>query len=272
MRSILVGSIVFAVVFGGALAGIALRWVLPESQLGPEVKDIIQISTGLLVTMTALVLGMLVSSANSSYQERKSELAEMASNFVVVHLLASFGLQTEEIRRELRALADVSVERIWPSQKSRQSELRPTGDGQLFFEHLQNLLPKNEAQTLARNEAIVTGVRLRRTYWIMFIKSEQNSLPFPLLVVVVAWLTAIFISFGLFAPTSYTVILSLLVCALSVSGAVFIVMEMYTPFRGIMRISSSPIHDALSRMGPASAPERVLSERSDLHRDSGLSP
>ena len=84
----------------------------------------------------------------------------------------------------------------------------------------------------------------------MFVKSEQNSLPFPLLVVVVAWLTAIFISFGLFAPTSYTAILSLLACALAVSGAVFIVMEMYTQFRGTMRISSAPVHNALSRMGP----------------------
>ena len=90
--SILVSSIVFVVVFGGALAGMGLQQVLPENQLGAEAKDVIRLATGLLVTMTALVLGMLVSTANSSYQDRKNELAEMGSNFVLVDgLLASYG-------------------------------------------------------------------------------------------------------------------------------------------------------------------------------------
>ena len=95
MESILVSSTVFLVVFGGALAGMRLRRVLPQNQLGPEVKDVIRLVTGLLVTMTALVLGMLVSTANSSYQERKEQLAEMGSDFVLVdRLLASYGPET----------------------------------------------------------------------------------------------------------------------------------------------------------------------------------
>ena len=84
MESILVSSTIFVVVFGGALAGMHLRRVLPDGLLGPEAKDVIRLATGLLVTMTALVLGMLVSTANSSYQDRKNELAEMGSNFVLV--------------------------------------------------------------------------------------------------------------------------------------------------------------------------------------------
>ncbi len=96
MNSILVSSMVFVVVFGGALAGMRLQRVLPENQLGPEAKDVIRVATGLLVTMTALVLGMLVSTANSSYQDRKNELAEMGSSFVLVDgLLASYGPQTQ---------------------------------------------------------------------------------------------------------------------------------------------------------------------------------
>jgi hypothetical protein len=84
MEAILVSSAVFVVVFGGALAGMRLRLVLPPDQLGPEVKSIVQLAVGLLVTMTALVLGMLVSTANSSYQQRKDQLTEMASDFVGV--------------------------------------------------------------------------------------------------------------------------------------------------------------------------------------------
>ena len=271
MRSILISSIVFAVVFSGGLAGLALERLLAGNLLGSDAtKDIIRLATGLLVTMTALVLGMLVSSANASYQDRKNELAEMASDFVVLdQVLATYGSETQVIRDELRRLAENSLERIWPSQASRQSQLKPGDRGQVLYHQLQLLAPKTDAQTAAKTVAISAADSLRRTYFLMFIKSEQNSLSFPLLAVLVAWLTVIFIGFGLLAPRNNTIITTLVVCALAVSGAIFIIMAMYKPFSGIMRISPSPIHDALSRMGPAPAPEWVVSEPSDLHRDSG---
>jgi hypothetical protein len=83
----------------------------------------------------------------------------------------------------------------------------------------------------------------------MFIEAEQTSMAIPLLVVVVAWLVAIFIGFGLFAPPNSTVIVTLVICALAVSAAIFIIMEMYTPFSGVLKISSAPIREALSQLG-----------------------
>jgi hypothetical protein len=271
MKSILISSIVFAAVFSGGLAGLALGGLLAGSLLGSDAtKDIIRLATGLLVTMTALVLGMLVSSANSSYQDRKNELAEMASDFVVLdQVLATYGSETQVIRDELRRLAENSLERIWPSQASRQPQLRPGDRGQVLYHQIQILAPKNDTQIAAKTVAISAADSMRRTYFLMFLKSEQNSLSFPLLAVLVAWLTVIFIGFGLLAPRNDTIITTLVVCALAVSGAIFIIMAMYKPFSGIMRISPSPIHDALSRMGPALAPESVLNEPSDFRRDSG---
>src|ERR1700733_8343401 len=126
MEAILVSSVVFVVVFGGALAGMGLRQVLPQNQLGAEVKDVIRLSTGLLVTMTALVLGMLVSTANSSYQERKNQLTEMASDFVGVdRMLGSYGPETKAAREELHSLATASLQGIWPDQGSQDPQLRP---------------------------------------------------------------------------------------------------------------------------------------------------
>jgi hypothetical protein len=213
---------------------------------------------------------MLVSSANSSYQDRKNELAEMASDFLVLdQVLATYGPETQVIQDELRHLAENSLERIWASQASRRSQLRPGDRGQVLYHQLQILAPKNDTQTAAKTVAISVADSLRRTYFLMFLKSEQNSLSFPLLAVLVSWLTVIFIGFGLLAPGNDTIIATLVVCALAVSGAIFIIMEMYTPFSGVMRISPLPIHDALNRMGPAPAPERVLSELNDPRRDSG---
>jgi hypothetical protein len=265
MRSILISSIVFAAVLSGGVAGLALAGLLAGNVVGSDAtKDIIRLATGLLVTMTALVLGMLVSSANSSYQDRKNELAEMASDFVVLdQVLASYGSETQVIRDELRRLAENSLEHIWPRQASRRPQLRPGDRGQAVYHQLQLLAPKNGAQTAAKTVAISSADSLRRTYFLMCLKSEQNSLSFPLLAVLVSWLVVIFIGFGLLAPRNDTIIATLVVCAVAVSGAIFIIMAMYTPFSGVMRISPSPIHDALNRMGPEFAAERVLSEPSD---------
>jgi hypothetical protein len=83
----------------------------------------------------------------------------------------------------------------------------------------------------------------------LFVRSEQQAIPLPLLIVLVLWVAAIYVSFGLFAPPNATVIVTLALSALAVSSAIFIILEMYTPFRGTLRISSTPILDALSQMG-----------------------
>ena len=182
MESILVSSTVFLVVFGGALAGMRLRGVVPQNQLGPDVKDVIRLVTGLLVTMTALVLGMLVSTANSSYQQRKDQLTEMASDFVGVdRMLGSYGPETQTAREELHSLAEASLQRIWPDQGSQDPQLRPTDTGQIFYNQLQLLQPKNEAQVAVKAAAISAAIALRRTYWLMFLGSEGSSLSIPLL-------------------------------------------------------------------------------------------
>ncbi len=251
MNAILVSFSVFVVLFGGAFAGMGLRRVLPENQLRPEAKEIIRLATGFLVTMTALVLGILVSTANSSYQARENQLTEMASQFVVVdRLLDNYGPETRAEREELRRLMANGLERVWPSQASRKSQLRPTDDSQLFYERLQLLTPKSDTQASVKAAAISAALGIRHTYWLMFLGSEQSALSIPLLAVVVAWLACIFISFGLYAPLNHTVMVTLASCASAVSAAVFLIMEMYTPFSGLLRISSLPLREALIRMGP----------------------
>lgn len=250
MNSTVVSLLVFVFVFAGALAGMALRRALPEDHLSSDSKDVVRLGTGLVATMAALVLGMLVSSAKSSYDTRKNEVAEMSSMIVSLdQLLASYGPEAQESRSELHDLVITSLNRIWPEEASRQSELRPVESGQGFYSHLRSLTPKNDSQGATKAEAISLAESLRRARWRMFIESEQASMSIPLLVVLGAWLVAIFISFGLFAPPNPTVFVTLLVCALAVSAAIFIIMEMYTPFSGVLRISPEPIREALSRMG-----------------------
>ena len=127
-------------------------------------------------------------------------------------------------------------------------DLKPTDHGQILFEQLQQLESKNDRHAAAITRAIPLILDLRQTQWLMFLKTEQSAIPLPLLVVLVSWLTAIFFNFGLFAPPDAMVLVTFAFGALGVSSAIFIILAMYTPFRGVLRISPSPILQALGEM------------------------
>jgi hypothetical protein len=245
-NSINVSSIFFSIVFGGALAGIALRRCLPGDHLGPDAKDVVKLATGMVVTMSGLVLGMLVSSAKSSYETRKTEVALMASQVIgLERSLAQYGPETREIRDELRVQIESEVHHIWPSQVSQKSILQPSDAGIQLFAKLHVLTPKSDSEAASKAEALSIAESLRHTRWLLFFESEQSTVPLPLLAVLLAWLTSVFLSFGLLAQPNPTVVVALLVSALAVSAAIFLMMEMYTPFSGLLQISPSPILEAL---------------------------
>jgi hypothetical protein len=75
------------------------------------------------------------------------------------------------------------------------------------------------------------------------------SVPVLFLVVVVFWLTIILGSFGLLARRNATVVVVLFLCAVSVAGSIFLILEMDQPFEGLMKISSAPLRYALSQLG-----------------------
>jgi len=249
MHALVVSFVVFALVFGGALAGMGLRRLLPEAHLVPASKDTIRLAIGLVVTMTGLVLGMLVSSAKTFYDGEKNQVAELSSQVVLLNdLLEAYGPETEQSRTLARQFVEDALDRIWPKERSQLSQLRPAYSGQAFYKQMEQLVPKNDAQTAIKGQLLALNVNLRRTYWLMYLQSEQSSLAIPLLAVVTSWLVAIFISFGLFAPRNPTVMTTLIVCALAASAAIFIIMSMYSPFRGVLTISPVAVRTALSQM------------------------
>jgi len=250
MNSIVVSSIVFVSIFAAAVLGMAIRRILPEDHVGSDAKEVVRLATGLIATMSALVLGMLVSSAKSSYDASKNEVAEMSSDIVAIdRLLAKYGPETGELRAEFRQLVEFGLDRLWPSSASRHAELRPADHGQVLADKLMLLEPKNDTQVAAKTQITSMVIALHKSQWLLFLKSEQKPIPIPLLVVLILWLAAIFASFGLFAPSNPTVVATLALSALAVSSAIFIILEMYTPFSGVLRISPEPILEALRQMG-----------------------
>jgi hypothetical protein len=249
MGPLTVSFVVFVLVFSGAPVGMALRRALPEEHFGTDAKDTVRLAIGLIVTMTGLVLGMLVSSAKGYYDGQKNVVAEMAAEVVIINdLLTIYGPEAKQTRIETRRFVEDAIDRIWPREKSGVFHLKPENNGGDIYAALQLLVPKNDAQTFAKAQITSLTVSLKKTYWLMFLESEQTSMSLPLLMVVTLWLVAIFISFGAFAPSNSTVMVTLVICAMAVSAAIFIIMEMYSPFSGMLKISPVAVRDALSQM------------------------
>jgi hypothetical protein len=248
MSSVTIGLIVFACVFGGALLGIFLHAVLPQHHLSADTKDVVKLGMGLVGTMAALVLGLLVASAKGSYDTQGAELTQLSANVALLdRILAVYGPETKETRDLLRGAVARLLDQLWSKDVSSPVATAPVG-GEIVHEKIQGLSPKNDSQRSLQGQALNIAIDLGKTRWLMY-EQEATAVSLPLLVVLVLWLTCIFISFGLFAPFNGTVVSSLFVSALSVSGAIFLILEMYEPYTGLIQISSAPLRAALAHLG-----------------------
>jgi hypothetical protein len=248
MSSVTISLIVFACVFGGSLLGIYLHAVLPQHHLSADTRDVVKLGMGLVGTMAALVLGLLVASAKGSYDAQGAELTQMSANVALLdRILAVYGPETKEARDLLRGAVSRLHDQLW-SKDDSSPMARPPAGGEIVYEQIQGLAPKNDAQRSLQGQALSIAMGLEKTRWLMY-EQTATSVSIPLLVVLVLWLTFIFISFGLFAPFNGTVISSLFVSALSVSGAILLTLEMYEPYAGLIQISGAPLRAALAHLG-----------------------
>jgi UDP-N-acetylmuramyl pentapeptide phosphotransferase/UDP-N-acetylglucosamine-1-phosphate transferase len=249
MSSLAIGSIVVVCVFGSALLGMLLRTRLPEHHLSGESKDVVKLGMGLIGTMAALVLGLMVGSAKSSFDAQKNVLTQMSAKVILLdRALAHYGADTKEARESLRGVVTRTLARIWPEDRSGSAQLAPVAAGEALYDNILELSPKNDAQRSVQSQALSIAVDIGQTRWLLFQQAGSSISP-PFLVVLVSWLSLIFASFGLFAPANATAIVTLLLGALSVSCAIFLILELDRPFDGMLQIPSTPLRNALDQLG-----------------------
>ncbi|MBA4391689.1 MAG: hypothetical protein C0399_12250 [Syntrophus sp. (in: bacteria)] len=251
MESLIISLIAFVCIFGGALLGMLLGNLLPEHHVSDDSKDVVKLGAGIIATLAALVLGLLISSAKGTYDIMSNELKQTASKIVLIdRVMANYGPETKETRDLLRYYVAANIKRIWSEEKNIVTKVHVGGNG---VENIQNKLlqlsPKNDAQRWHQSRALQLSDNIAEARWHLIEQLGQSSLPMPFLVILVLWLTLIFASFGLFSPRNTTVIAVLLLCALSLSGSLFLIQELDRPFQGLIKISSTPLRNALVHLG-----------------------
>ncbi|MGO9700510.1 MAG: DUF4239 domain-containing protein [Xanthobacteraceae bacterium] len=252
MNALAIGGLVFVLAFGGALLGMYLRAVLPAHHLSEDSKDIVRISTAMLATLAALVVGLLIASAKSSFDNKSSELTRSATHYVLLdRTLAEYGPETREIRDLIRQLIVMRLHQIWPEQSAGHlnPEMVHQGPGVEGIQRkLLDLAPQNDAQRWLKSTALQLSSDIAEVRW-SAVEQMGSSIPWPFLTILVFWFTVIFASFGLFAPTNGSVIVAMFVSALSVAAAIYLIVEMDQPYGGLIKISSSPVLTALDQIG-----------------------
>lgn len=244
MSPIAISFLVFLCVFGGALVGIALRSVLPEHHLSGETKDVVKGSIALIGTMSALVLGLLVGSAKGTYDTQKDELTSLSAKVTLLdRVLTHYGPEAAGARQKLREAVGATVVHLSEGVGGASAS-----QSQAVFDAVLELSPKTDTQKALQSEAQGLLQSIGETRSLMMAQ-KGSSIAFTLLAVVVFWLAVNFVSFGLFAKPNVTATAALLLAAVSVAGAIFLILEMDRPYEGLIHISDTPLREALAQMG-----------------------
>jgi hypothetical protein len=250
MNSDLIALLAFAGIFFASLVGMWLRKVLPDQHLNAETKECVRVGMGLVGTMTALLLGLLIASAKGTYDTQRNGVIEIAAKVGFLdRALATYGPETNNSRAILRHALEKTIQRMWPDKSSTNTEVTTSvAEARTLYDSIQQLTPRDELQQSIKAEALRDSVELSKTLWLLSAQ-KQVSMVTPLLVMVIVWLAVIFLSFGLLAPSNKTVIVTMLIVALSVSSAIFLILELDQPFQGLITISSEPIRNVLNNLG-----------------------
>jgi len=251
MSGLAIGGIVFVCVFGGAFLGMLLSAILPKHHLSQDSKDGVKLTMAILGTMAALVVGLLISSAKSSFDTKDSEVKHIAAQIVLFdRTLAGYGPETQDIRKSARELIAARIRSIWNESSNLDTAAIRQVPG-TFWDIQQKVLalsPKNDAQRWLQSKALQIYSDVADTRWLLT-QQTGGTIQWQFLAILVFWLTVIFASFGMFAPRNGTVISALFVAALSMAGSIYLIAEMDQPFSGFIKISSAPMHFALAQLG-----------------------
>jgi len=253
MSAIGLAFLAFLVALSGAGLGLAFRDRLPAHHLSRDSTDVIKLATGLMATLVALVLSLLISSANSFRLEVEGEYRRALANVGELdQRLRAYGPQTGEIRGLLRQTVAEAAHRRWPDEQfgPAPAGAPDTKDALIDLERrIVRLRPADDEQKWFQAQALQLVNSLVQIQQLMSDQARSSSQPIPVLLAVAFCAAVIFANFGLFAQPNPTMIGALAVAALAVAGSVFLILELGTPFSGLLQITSAPVKTLLEALG-----------------------
>ena len=211
----------------------------------------VKLGTGLVGTMAALVLGLLVASAATEFNAEATGLQTLATDFILLdRALKHYGPEASTARCEVDGLLEQTVNEATSRERT---PVKTVSTGRLsivassMFDAIRDLTPRTDAQKTIQTQCMQICAELTRMRWTL-IQGADNPIPIPFLAVLMFWLVALFLGFGLLAPRNGTVLTVLFVSAVSVAAAIFLIVDLNQPFDGLIRVSIDPIRESLAEV------------------------
>jgi len=251
MSSIEIGIGTFALVFGGALLGTFIGTKLPKHHLNADTKDVVRLAMALVGTLTGMVLGPLIGSAKTYYDTQNNELMQLSSNVSLLGgVLRSYGPEAKDVHESLRGAVEQTLADNWPNHQIENWRISPKGERiQHVYDQVRALAPSDEDHRMMRSEAISLVRNIAQLHSLVLAQGGTTAMA-PLLFVLIFWMTSIFVSWGLFSRANPITVTTFLVAAVCVSAAISLILELYTPYKGLLHLSSEPLrvaYDSLLR-------------------------
>ncbi|MGX5800503.1 bestrophin-like domain [Bradyrhizobium sp. Arg314] len=249
MGEVLVGIMIFACLAGAAMASLMIYSRLPEHHRQEDTGAVVRLAANLFVVMSSLVLGLMINSAKNTFETIDHNVHNFATQLIILdRSLRVYGPETEGARATLTAYLQRLVDATSPTQKTpavanRLSELLLNKVG----DQLAELTPPEARRAATLQNATQQLQKVIEQRWVLVGQSE-GIIPVPLIALLVAWLMLIFASFGFRAPRNATIVGTFIVSSALAAAALYLIMDMDTPFTGPIQISPAPLQRALAEL------------------------
>jgi hypothetical protein len=244
-----IGVLILLTILAGAGFGMFLSRVLPVHHLSDQSKSIITAATAVVGTASALVLGLLISTASSAFTQRSAEVGRVAVDIIRVdRLLRNYGAEADGARQSLVRYVAIELDDLFPEGSDRTAKVDDPEAVHLLDQigyTLYGLQPSDDTHRRIKERGLQLLDEMADTRWLVALQQHISPIPLAFLILLVFWLTILFATFGLFAPRNVTVAAALVLSAVAVSAGIELVIDMTDPFNGFVRISSAPMHHAL---------------------------
>jgi len=255
-----VAGLVLLLVLASSGAGQILQPALHEHHKSRETIDAVRLVISILVTFTALVLGLVTNSVKSSYDLFDARMRGFASDIIELdQRLREYGADTDPQRAVLRTYVAAAIADTWrdeprppggyptfaPTQGYERQEL-----GALLIEldgAIRRLAPTDDFHRRLADSIAARMTETLQQRWLLVVTPRDTLSP-PFIILMTSWLVMIFGVFGLSSPRNLVVSVTILMCALSISSAVYLILDLDSPLTGLIRVSSAPLRSALDHI------------------------
>lgn len=248
--SLTIGLVIFA--FGAI--GLLLQRILPERFTTGAPKDLIGAMAGLLTLLAALVLGLLIWTAYGVYSSQNVAIQTLAAKVLQLDLaLTDYGPAAEAGRTHLRQDLARTVAQVWGENHGDEDFVARNFSQALDSlrhktSYLQSLTPETDEQKQALASATQTVNSIAQSR-LQIAFGLSSPVSYPLIYVVTGWIAGLFCAYGLMSRASPMAFVIFALGSLAIASAVYVIMDLSSPYSGLFRASPAPLERVLSAMG-----------------------